>query len=395
VNANSLPLSRFKVLDLTRARSGPTAVRQLADWGADVLKIEIPPALGNADAIPSNRDGFDFQNLHRNKRSMTLNLRSEAGREIFLKLAETADVVVENYRPRVKHRLGIDYEVVAKVNPRIVYGSISGFGQEGPYADRPGLDQIAQGMSGLMSITGLPGQGPVRAGIAIADSTAGNLLAQGILVALLEREVSGRGQRVHTSLLEAVIQILDFQAARYLKDGEVPGQAGNSHPTEVPASVFPSADGHLNIQAGNNHLFERLAKAVGAPELFDEPDYATKELRSDNRDALHAAIGEKTRTRPGHEWIEILNEAGVPAGPIYDVGETFDDPQVKGLGMDPSVDHPRLGSFRVVGQAAKLTRTPDRMRTPTPEIGEHTDEVLAGLGYDAAAIVELRERGIV
>ncbi|MBI4184494.1 MAG: CoA transferase [Proteobacteria bacterium] len=392
---NDLPLSRFRVLDLTRARSGPTATRQLGDWGADVVKIETPPALGNVDAIPSVRHGFDFQNLHRNKRSMTLNLKSDEGRSIFLRLAEGADVVVENFRPAVKHRLGVDYEAVRKVNPGIVYGSISGFGQTGPYADRPGLDQIAQGMSGLMSITGLPGQGPVRVGTAIVDTSAGMLLAQGILVALLEREVSGQGQWVHTSLLEAAIQVLDFQAARYLKDGQVPGQAGNSHPTEIPASVFPTADGYINIQAGNQHIFERLSRAIGAPDLPKDPAYASKELRSRNRDRLHGAIGERTRMRKSLDWVEILNEAGVPCGPIYDVGQAFNDPHVKQLGLDPAVTHPTLGTFRVVGQATKLARTPHRMRFACLEIGEHTAEVLAGIGYDAAAVAALRERGVV
>jgi len=261
-----MPLSGLKVLDLCRARAGPTAVRQLADWGANVIKIELPPSSAD-DPVLRGRDGFDFQNLHRNKRSMTLNLKAPRGKEIFLELAKTADVVVENFRPDVKHRLGIDYEVVSAVNPRIVYGSISGFGQTGPYRGRAGLDQIAQGLGGLMSVTGLPGQGPVRVGIPIADLSSGFQLALGIMIALYERGQSGRGQWVHTSLLEAQIAMMDFQAGRYLIDGEVPGQAGNNHPTGIPTGVFETSDAPVNIQASADHLFERLCRTLGAEEL--------------------------------------------------------------------------------------------------------------------------------
>src|SRR5215470_9733895 len=229
----TMPLAGLTVLDLTAHRAGPTAVRQLADWGAAVIKIE-PPGSAHGDVVGGSRHGFDFQNLHRNKRAMTLNLKSKEGREIFFKLAEKADVVVENYRSDVKHRLGIDYDAVANINPRIVYGSISGFGQTGPDATRPGVDQIAQGLGGLMSITGLPGQGPVRVGIPIADLCTGLFLFQAVLLALYHREHTGKGQWVHTSLLEAQIFMLDFQAARWLISGEVAKQASNDHPTSVP-----------------------------------------------------------------------------------------------------------------------------------------------------------------
>ena len=278
-----LPLSRFKVLDLTRVRSGPTCVRQLADWGADCIKIELPPSAGIKEGITGDRNGPDFQNLHRNKRSMTLNLKQEAGREIFYKLAETADVVVENYRPDVKYRLGVDYETLKAVNPRIVRGSISGFGQDGPYEKRPGVDQIAQGLGGIMSITGLPGQGPVRVGTAIADLSAGLYCAIGILTALLEREVSGEGQWVHTSLLESQVSMLDFQAARWLIGGEVAPQAGNNHPTSSPTGVYPCSDGHFNIAAGGQEMFERLCRALGADEIAANSDYATGTLRQQHR----------------------------------------------------------------------------------------------------------------
>ena len=352
-----MPLSPFKVIDLTRARAGPTAVRQLADWGADVIRIELPPSLG-AEIMGADRHGYEALNLHRNKRSLTLNLKNEEGRKIFFDLAGGADVVVENFRPRVKHRLGIDYEAVRKVNPRIVYGSISGFGQEGPYAGRRGLDQIAQGLSGLMSVTGEPGAGPMRVGIPISDLSAGMMLAQGILLALLERESSGEGQWVHTSLLEAQIQMMDLQVARYLIKGEVPGQAGNNHPTFAPTGVFETADGLINIQSGPQRLWERLAPAIGAPELLERPGYADAGGRLENRDALNEDINRCTRGKKSEEWIALLDDAGIPCGPIYTVDQTIADPQVQVLDMTPQVDHPDLGKVKVVGQAVKLSRTP-------------------------------------
>ncbi len=392
---NPLPLSRFKLLDLTRARAGPTAVRQFADWGADVIKIEAPPSSGYSDNMAAPRRGYEAQNLHRNKRSLSLNLKEEQGREIFFRMVRGADLVVENYRPDVKRRLGVDYEACRAVNPRVVYGSVSGFGQEGPYRRRPGLDQIAQGLSGLMSVTGKPGEGPMRVGIPLADLSAGFMLAQGLLIALLEREVSGEGQWVHTSLLEAQIQMMDFQAARYLLSGEVPAQEGNNHPTFLPAGVFETKDGRINIQSGPQHLWERLARALDLAGLIEHPDYATVKKRYENREALHEAIARRTRTRPGAEWIEILNEAGIPCGPIYAVDETFADPQVRGLNMAPEVRHPEMGPIRVVGQAVKLARTPQRMRAAAPELGAHTEEILGEMGYDAEAIGKLREEGVV
>ncbi|MDE2668156.1 MAG: CoA transferase [Chloroflexota bacterium] len=391
-----LPLEGIRALDLTRARAGPTCARQLADWGADVIKVELPPRPGGGDGITGERHGFDFQNLHRNKRSLTLNLKAEAGHDIFMQLAKDVDVIVENYRPGVKHRLGIDYEAVREVNPRIVYGSISGFGQSGPYRDRPGVDQIAQGLGGLMSITGLPGQGPVRVGIPIADLTAGMLLAQGILLALFERERSGEGQWVHTSLLEAQIQMLDFQAARWLISQEVAPQAGNDHPTSIPTGVFPTADGHINIAASGGILWKRLCQTLGLEELLDDPDYADNELRSKNRKALNARISEVTPSRTSGEWIEVLNEAGVPCGPINTIDATFADPQVQALGIARPMPRPQLGDTHVVGQAINLARTPQPpSHRRTPELGEHTDEILGSLGLDGDAIRELRENGVI
>jgi formyl-CoA transferase len=386
------PLARFKVIDLSRVRAGPTAVRQLADWGADVIKIESPE--GDA-GMGGERHGPDFQNLHRNKHSMTLNLKSSEGVQILKRLAKDADVLVENYRPDVKFRLGIDYSTLRAVNPRLIYASISGFGQDGPYRDRPGFDQIAQGMGGLMSITGLPGQGPVRVGIPVADLTAGIFCAMGILVALLEREQSGEGQWVQSNLLGAQIAMLDFQAARWTIGHEVPGQAGNDHPTSIPTGVFSTADGYMNIAATGQAIYRRFCEVLGAPELASDPDFATNADRSKNRARLNEAIGAITRKRPTAEWIDLLNEAGVPCGPIYRMNEVFADPQVRHLNITRHVQHKVLGDVEVVGQAVELTRTPWSVRSASPQPGEHTDEVLRELGFGGAEITRLRKQGVV
>jgi crotonobetainyl-CoA:carnitine CoA-transferase CaiB-like acyl-CoA transferase len=390
----SKALARFKVLDLTRVRAGPTAARQLADWGADVIKIELPKGLDESD-MGGPRHGPDFQNLHRNKRSLTLNLKEKDGVEIFKHMVKTADVVIENYRPDVKFRLGIDYETIRSINKRIVYGSISGFGEDGPYRERPGFDQIAQGMGGLMSITGLPGQGPVRVGIPVADLGAGIFCAMGILVALLEREVSGEGQWVQSSLLGAQISLLDFQAARWLIAKDVPGQAGNDHPTSIPTGVFPTRDGHINIAASGKHIFRRFCERLDLVHLLDDPLFSNDAARSKNRVALNKAISDVTRQRSSAELIAMLNEAGVPCGPINRMDEVFADPQVKHLGMAARVHHQTLGEIEVVNQAVKLSRTPSGVAHPTPEKGEHTDEVLKEYGYHDNAIADFRARKIV
>jgi len=390
----STALSRFKVLDLTRVRSGPTCVRQLADWGADVVKVEMP-VTDDSGQLGGPRSGSDFQNLHRNKRSLTLDLKKPEGLEVFRRLAKDVDVIVENFRPDVKHRLGIDYKTLSTDNPGLVYASISGFGQDGPYRDRPGFDQIAQGMGGLMSITGEAGGGPMRVGIPVADLSAGMFCAQGILLALLERETSGQGQWVQTSLLEAQIQMLDFQAARYLKDGEVPVSAGNDHPTSIPTGVFKTSDGHINIAVAGQAIYERFCDAIAAPELKAHPDFATGALRSDNRKAMNAAIDVITAKQSSAHWIEHLNANGCPCGPIYSMDQMFADAQVKHVQMATPVDHPRLGTFEIVNQAIKMSRTQSSIRTATPEQGEHTDEILSDLGYDAAAIKALHDKTVV
>jgi crotonobetainyl-CoA:carnitine CoA-transferase CaiB-like acyl-CoA transferase len=387
----SRALERFTVLDLTQVRSGPTCVRQLADWGANVIKIEQPPDPSSGEPAGGPREGPDFQNLHRNKRAITLNLKAPEGLAAFKRLVKKADVVVENFRPDVKKRLKIDYKDLKKVNPRIILGSISGFGQDGPYAGRPGFDQIAQGMGGLMSVTGLPGQGPVRVGIPIADLCAGLFCAMGILVALLEREKSKKGQHVATSLLQAQIFMLDFQAARWLVKGEVAGQAGNNHPTSMPTGVYPTTDGHINIASTGQKIWERLCKALGAPELIDNPDYKTAAIRSKHRASLNDDISRLTRTRSSAEWIELLNNAGVPCGPIYSIDQTFADPQVKHLGIAQGVKKKDNTVTRLVGQPVTLSRTPSRLVLRPPEIGEHTAAVLKEFGFKASEIAALRK----
>jgi formyl-CoA transferase len=388
------PLSRFTVLDLTRVRAGPTAARYFADWGANVIKVEMPPSAGEMD-MGGPRHGPDFQNLHRNKRSITLNLKEPEGKAVFMKLVEKADVVIENYRADVKFRLGIDYESLKKVNPRIVLGSISGYGQDGPYAERAGFDQIAQGMGGMMWVTGMPGDGPVRAGVAVADVGAGLHCAIGCLIALLDRESSGQGQWISTSLLQAMISICDFQAARWTIAKDVPGQAGNNHPTSIPTGVFKCKDGYVNIAAAGGHIYKRFCEAMKAPDLLTDQRFATDKARVKNREAINARINELVASYASADLIKLLNDAGVPAGPIYKMDEMFADPQVKHLKMAHPVKHPKLGEIELIGQAINMSRTPFEMRTATPEQGEHTEAVLKEAGYDDKAIASFRQRGVI
>ena len=393
--AASPALSRFRILDLSRVRAGPTCVKQLADFGADVIKIESPPGVDPNEGMGGPRDGPDMQNLHRNKRSMTLNLKLAEAREVLARLVKSADVVIENYRPDVKFRLGIDFSSLEKINPRIILASISGFGQDGPYRDRPGFDQIAQGMSGLMSVTGEPGRGPMRTGAAIADMAAGLFAALGVMTALLERESSGRGQWVQSSLLQAGIALCDFQAARYLMKGEVPPQVGNDHPTSMPTSAYRTADGYINVGASGDGMWQRLCKAIGREDLHSSHDFNSNEKRAENRGKLNALLNQSLAKKTSAEWIDALNAAGVPCGPIYSMDRVFADPQVQHIGAAAEVDHPRLGRFRILNQAVKLSRTPAAVKTPTPELGAHTDEVLSELGYSSSEIQLLRKTGVV
>jgi formyl-CoA transferase len=389
----ALPLAGVTVLDLTLARAGPTCVRHLADWGADVIRIEAPEE-GGEDLI-GRRHGSDFQNLHRNKRAICLNLKAPEGHAAFMRLVERADVVVENMRPTVKHRLKVGWDDVRAVNPRIVYGSISGFGQDGPYGARAGVDQIAQGMGGLMSVTGLPGQGPVRVGIAIADLTAGNMLALGIVMALFDRTRTGEGRWVTTSLLESQIFMLDFQATRWLMDGQVAPQQGNDHPTGVPTGVFPTSDGHINIAASSDRMWERLCDAIGRPDWKSRAEWKSQRNRRKNRDGVNAAIAEETQHKPSAHWIEAFESAGIPCGPIYTIDQTFADPQVKHLGMTRTMASPALGEVEVVASPINMTGYSKDIRMPTPEMGDHTADVLLSVGYTDEELGELSRKGVI
>jgi formyl-CoA transferase len=388
---DDLPLKGVRVLDLTLARAGPTCVRHLADWGADVIAVQ-PPDGGNELL---SRDGFDYQNLHRNKRFVSLDLKSAKGREAFLRLVERADVLVENMRAPVKHRLKIAYDDLKPINPRLVYGSISGFGQDGPYALRAGVDQIAQGMGGLMSITGEPGRGPMRAGVAVNDVMAGSLLALAIMMALYQRDRTGEGRYVHTSLLEAQIFLLDFQAARWLMAGEVAGQMGNDHPTLAPMGVFPTADGHVNIAASSPAQFEHFCEVAGRPDWPKDERWSSGRRRAENRAALNAAIAEETQRRPSAWWVERLEAAGVPCGPILSIDQVFADPQVRHLRMAAPAEHPRLGATHMVDSPINMDGIETSIRQVAPLAAGETDAVLAEIGYGADEIAAMRaERAI-
>ena len=389
-----LPLDDLRVLDLTVARAGPTCVRQLADWGADVIRVEPPPDPADP-GLTGSRHGCDFQHLHRNKRSLSLNLKAPGGREVLMQLVDTADVLIENMRPPVKKRLGFDFATVHARNPRLVYGSISGFGQDGPYAGRGGVDQIAQGMGGLMSVTGLPGGGPVRAGIPVADLSAGLYLATGVLVALHDRDRTGMGRWVQTSLLESMIAMMDFQAARWTVNNEIPPQEGNHHPVSVPMGCFASADGYVNIGAAGGRLLDSLCRVIGLPGIPADPRFDSPAKRSANRRELNSLIAERLRTRTTAEWVEGLNQAGVPCGPVYGMDEVFADPQVEHLEMTEPVQHPALGRLDILRNAVRMTDGPATVRTPSPDIGADTDAVLTELRYPREEIDRLRAQGVI
>jgi formyl-CoA transferase len=386
-------LARFRVIDLTQVRAGPTACRQLADWGADVIQVQMPEHMRGDDTL-GGQEGSDYQYTHRNKRSVTLNLKAPDGIALLKRLIATADVVVENFRPDVKYRLGIDYETLAADNPGLVYASISGFGQTGPYATRPGFDQIAQGMGGLMSVTGLPGDGPMRVGIPIADLCAGIFAAQGILVALLERGASGKGQWLHTSLLESMVYMMDFQTSRWLIDGEVPTQAGNYHPTSIPTGVYKARDGYLNIAVFGSKIWERFCEILGAPEWIGDTRYHDKAGRSVNRDSLNAEINRRLAAQDCAYWIEQFNAGGVACGLINDVRAVFEEPQVQHLKMVREVESKHQGRQRMVGQPVQLERTPSSIVRAAPRRGEHTEEVLSELGLDTAELQRLRAASV-
>ncbi len=389
----SSALQRFRVIDLTQVRSGPTACRQLADWGADVIQVQMPEHMRGDDTL-GGQDGSDYQYTHRNKRSVTLNLKAPDGIAALKRLIQSADVVIENFRPDVKHRLGIDYETLSASHPRLVYASISGFGQTGPLADRPGFDQIAQGMGGLMSVTGEPGSGPMRVGLPIADLCAGLFAAQGVLMALLEREASGKGQWLHTSLLEAMVYMMDFQTSRWLIDGDEPGQAGNFHPTSIPTGVYKARDGYINIAVFGSKIWERFCDILGAPEWVTDDRFKSKDGRSVNREALNQQINQRLALNDKAHWITLLNEGGVACGLINSLQEMFEDPQIQHLGIVRDAVSPHLGKQKLVGQPLTLSRTPSQIARTAPRRGEHSDEVLQELGYSASELASMKQREV-
>ena len=393
------PLSRFTILDATRVRAGPTAIRTFADLGARVIKLEIPPGAPGGDDMIGGRDHnrADYENLHRNKESLTLNMKEPEGLAILQALVKTADVFIENYRPDVKYRLGIGPEELRAINPRLVYASISGFGQDGPYAKWPGFDSIAQGMGGLMSVTGKPDEGPMRVGIPIADLCSGHFCAQAIMAALLEREVSGEGQWVQTSLLESQIAMLDFQAAQWLIDRKVPKSTGNEHPLTVPTGVFTTSDSYINLAAIGQTMWKRLCEALEMPHLVQEPGFGSDPERVENRARVNAAVSAAFKTRTTADWTERLLKAGVPCGPIYTVDHMFDDPQVKHTGIARPMRHPELGDISVVGLPMQFSRYPrsEGPLTPAPHQGDQTDTILNSLGYGPERIAQLRAKFVV
>jgi crotonobetainyl-CoA:carnitine CoA-transferase CaiB-like acyl-CoA transferase len=389
-------LSRFRVLDLSRVRAGPTCARMLADFGADVIRIEPPPGVDPNDAMfAAKRKGGDFENLNRNKRGLALNLKKKAGIEVLHRLVREADVVLENWRPDVKQRLGVDYETLAKINPRIILASISGYGQDGPYARRPGFDQVIQGMGGLMSITGFKDSGPVRAGIAVSDSSTGLYAALGVLTALLEREVSGKGQWVHTSLLHAQIAMLDFQAARYLVDGDVPTQEGNDHPTSAPMGMFHCADGAVNIGVSGEGQWREFCEAIERLDWLERAEFRLNADRVRNRSEINATVQALFGTQPVSHWVELLNRSNIPCGPVYTVPEMFEDEQVRHLGVAAPVVRPDGSTIRVISQPVTLERTPATLQSSAPRIGEHSSEILREVGYSDEEIGALEAEGVI
>ena len=392
----SQALARFRVLDLSRVRAGPNCVRMLTDFGADVIRIEPPQGIDPNEAMfAANREGGDFQNINRNKRSMTLNLKKAGALDIFMRLVKDADVVVENWRPDVKKKLGVDYASLAAVNPQIILASISGFGQDGPYAWRPGFDQIVQGMGGLMSVTGHAESGPVRAGLAVADMSAGLYTALGILTALLEREVSGKGQWVHASLLHSQIAMMDFQAARYLNDHDVPVQVGNNHPTSSPMGLFECSDGVFNLGASGEGNWLRLCQLLERQDWPEDPEFVNEPMRVKHRERLNVMLSDIFSTRSVAHWVDALNDVGVPAGPVYTVPQVFEDVQVLHLNVTTTLMTPFGKEMQYITQPVTLERTPSKVVAPAPGWGEHTDEVLKEAGYADEAIRQFHEEGVV
>lgn len=391
-----MPLSHIKILDLTRFVAGPFCTQLLADMGAEVVKIESPDRGDETrhQGAVVNGESWYFVGLNRNKKSLTLDLKSKEGKEIFRRLAEEADVVVENFRPGVMRNFGFDYENLSKINPRLIYCGISGFGKDGPYALRPAFDFIAQGLSGFMSITGFPDREPVRTGIPISDSVAGIYAAFGILAAVVAREKTGRGQEIQTSLVDAMVSILSYLSAEYFALGKIPQRFGNDHPVLCPYGTFPAADGYINIAPSGEHMWERLAQALGLTEMARDPRFQTNALRLQNRQELNRRVTEITSRKPMAEWIEFLNKEGVPCGPINNLAQALEDPQIQHQKMVLTVDQP-TGRMRILGFPVKLSETPAALQRPAPNLGEHTGEILARIGFSENQVQEFKRKGAI
>lgn len=388
-------LAAYTVLDLSQVRAGPTCAKQFADFGARVIKVEPPDSAARPELYVGPRDGPDMANLHRNKISITLDLKSSQGHAVLMDLVRHADVVLENFRPSVKNRLGFEWPRLEEVNPRIVLVSISGFGQDGPYEARPGFDQILQGMCGLMSTTGSPDGPPMRAGASVIDVISGVYAAVGAMTALLERETSGRGQWVQVSLLHAGFGLMDYQAARYLHDKTIPGRVGNDHPTSMPTSAYPTSDGYINVGAGGDVMWRSLCNALGQPQLATDADFVTDADRVRNRSRLNGVLADAFRTRSSREWLEALASHDVPAGPIYTMDQAFADPQTIHCGIAAQVSGNAGEPRQIIAQVAQLSRTPAKIERLLEPRGGSTDSVLREMGYQPQDIARLRESGVI
>ncbi len=395
-----LALEKMKVLDLTQVMAGPFCCQILADMGADVTKVE-PRETGESARrsmgfrMEHGEDTAAFVAINRNKKSMTLNLKKEAGREIFYKLARDADVLVENYRPGVTKKLGVDYETLKEINPRIIYASVSGFGQTGPYAMRAGYDLIAQGMSGVMSVTGEPGGPPAKCGVPIGDLSAGMFCAIGVLSAYIAREETGRGQHIDTSLFEGALALSIWETAELWASGRIPKPFGSAHRLTAPYQALKTSDGYINVGANTQRLWARLCEAIGREGLIEDPRFDTNDLRMENRAELAEELEKTLAEKTTDEWVDILLDAGFPAAPIHNYQQVFEDPHTIARGMMVEMDHPIEGRVKGLGIPVKLSETPGSIRRPAPLLGEHTEETLSGLGYSGEEIADLRERKVI